>query len=649
MLSKLRHAVGENLISFSSESAADIFLNFTLICITFAFVVLLQLRKKGKCQTEPGLDCMMGALYPNKLVQNTSVLFRYSVPKDDFTFEKNRFIWKFKSWSQCSVTCGIGEQTIVHRCIDKDRREEVDSSNCKFLKPPRKDKVRCTREQCGLTSYNYAMSREFEECDADCGQYGVQKQLYYCERADVKTGEYTPVGMKSCAHIPPPNIVRKCQAPPCNSSVHFRWSVSNTWSDCPCGENNTQTRNATCEKVTSNTTQAGNVETVAETEATECENLPEMPPTSRPCSGPPCEPIFRWTATDKFGACDAACGEAGNHTRLVVCKKVNSQSQNPQMEFSDFRWAATDKFGACNAACGEAGNHTRIVVCKKVNSQSQNPQMEFSEHVADKFCSKHRKPEPEIKQCVGDPCPEPEIHFQWNITGTWSDCPCGGNSSQSRNVTCQKVTTQQGSKGNVQTIEDTALEDCKNLPETKRFCRSPPCKPTFQWSRAGSYGPCNASCGQTGYQAARLVCEEIVIRDLSGGLKEVTSQADVQFCSKLDKPNVEMKACAGAPCPKPAVHFQWLVSETWSQCPCGKNKRQIRTITCQKLTTRPGVLDKAGSGHVQTTEKTDEKACAHLSDKPAASRKCDGPPCKPTYALSFNCGQIELRCSHTTN
>ncbi|KAK3747376.1 hypothetical protein RRG08_035806 [Elysia crispata] len=543
-------------------------------------------------------------LYPNRVMQNTSVLFRYSVPQDDFTFEKDKFTWKFKTWSECSVTCGAGKQTIVHKCVEIDSGEETDESHCSILKAPRKDTVRCTRQNCGLIRYNYAMLNDFDECNAQCGKSGTQTQMYYCERAESMTGVYTPVYMEFCAHLEPPKIVRRCQAGPCNGSVHFQWLISETWSDCPCGENNIQTRNITCQKVTIKITSEGKIETVEETDKMDCEKLPEKPPKSRSCNGLPCEPIFRWIITDSYSQCDAACGEIGQQVRELVCEQVTFKTLSGATE-------------------------------------------EILEQADDQFCSKIQKPEVDIRACDGDPCPTPATHFQWLVSETWSDCPCGNNNTQTRNVTCQIVTTKMVSEGKVKTVEDTDTSECDQLPEkpsTSRPCNGLPCEPVFRWITTDDYSLCDAACGETGQQVRELVCERVTFKKLSGEIKEVLEQTDNQLCSKIQKPEADMKVCVGDPCPTPATQFQWLVSETWSDCPCGNNNTQTRNATCQIVSSKMTL-----EGKVVTVEEADTMECEKLPEKPSTRRSCNGQPCEPVFRwiTTDNYSQCDAACGET--
>ena len=37
-----------------------------------------------------------------------SVEFRYTVDKNDFTYESTKYTWKYVDWTPCSVSCGKG-------------------------------------------------------------------------------------------------------------------------------------------------------------------------------------------------------------------------------------------------------------------------------------------------------------------------------------------------------------------------------------------------------------------------------------------------------------------------------------------------------------------------------------------------------------
>ncbi|CAG5119057.1 unnamed protein product, partial [Candidula unifasciata] len=164
-------------------------------------------------------------VYPNKVMTNTTVHFSYTVHKSDVTLEMNKFKWKFEKWSACSVTCGQGVQTIVHGCYDKDSDAKVDDESCSLLKPPRKDEVKCVREACGNIRYNYAMSNDYEECDAKCGQDGVQAQKFYCERLFENNGTYEPASAHYCEHLAKPTHTRHCTGKECETKESMSCSV----------------------------------------------------------------------------------------------------------------------------------------------------------------------------------------------------------------------------------------------------------------------------------------------------------------------------------------------------------------------------------------------------------------------------------------
>ena len=50
-----------------------------------------------------------------------------------------------------------------------------------------------------------------------------------------------------------------------------------------------------------------------------------------------------------------------------------------------------------------------------------------------------------------------------------------------------------------------------------------------------------------------MICEKVMAKTVSGEAKEYIERVDYQFCSKIQKPEVEMKECVGAPCPTPSM------------------------------------------------------------------------------------------------
>ncbi|XP_067671402.1 A disintegrin and metalloproteinase with thrombospondin motifs 3-like isoform X2 [Haliotis asinina] len=170
-------------------------------------------------------------LFPAGHLAPASVTYAYTVNKDDHTLEKTKYKWKFTKWSECSVTCGTGVQTIMHGCFDKNTDERLNDEMCSFLDLPRQDQATCHRESCDQIRYIWAMFNNFSDCSASCGDRGYKLQMYGCERNYPNaTTEYVPHHF--CEKVAPPNETVECNRFPCI----LNWSVGE-WSECSktCG------------------------------------------------------------------------------------------------------------------------------------------------------------------------------------------------------------------------------------------------------------------------------------------------------------------------------------------------------------------------------------------------------------------------------
>ena len=46
---------------------------------------------------------------PRRKNSIASVKYKYTVPKDDYSYEAMLYEYKYEGWSECSVTCGTGK------------------------------------------------------------------------------------------------------------------------------------------------------------------------------------------------------------------------------------------------------------------------------------------------------------------------------------------------------------------------------------------------------------------------------------------------------------------------------------------------------------------------------------------------------------
>ncbi|BFZ03140.1 hypothetical protein BsWGS_06179 [Bradybaena similaris] len=419
-------------------------------------------------------------VYPNKVMESTSVHFNYTVHKSDVTLEMNKYKWKFEKWSTCSVTCGQGVQTIIYGCYDKDSDAKVNDESCSLLKPPRKDEVRCVREACGEIRYNYAMSNNYEECDAKCGQTGVQVQKFYCEKLFQNNGTYEPASARYCEHLIKPNITRLCNGKECATKERFQWLAFETWTECPCGGPGIETRDVYCEKVIY--TVNGEAPDVVERVSLDlCRGVPGKLESNRPCKGKPCVPKFQWV-------------DSGLHT-------------------------------ACSAPCGENGTQEAILECEQITITSG---VEFFEIADEHFCADIPRPETDIRTCTSPACEDQSEAYEWQATEQWTDCSaeCGKNGTQIRLYHCQKV----GQQNTDNTFNEEFCQADQKLNET-RGCSGPLCP--LKWSTE-KWSECSVTCGR-GKHYRNVFCGDPHTEDDDYRCTD-TPPATSKFCYRKDCP-----------------------------------------------------------------------------------------------------------------
>ncbi|XP_043941316.1 A disintegrin and metalloproteinase with thrombospondin motifs 12 [Protopterus annectens] len=172
---------------------------------------------------------------------NPGIRFEYTIRKvTEAEHEVNNqdYIWKYGTWTECSVTCGAGIKKQMVHCVRKGRGL-VNEKLCKAATRPKDKEMKCTQQDCPARWWTGI----WQKCSATCGPTGVMKRTVLCTKS-VGTDEQV-LQVKECQHLPMP----KSQVS-CNRDVlcPSNWTVSN-WSECTvtCG-GGVRTRSVTCLK-----------------------------------------------------------------------------------------------------------------------------------------------------------------------------------------------------------------------------------------------------------------------------------------------------------------------------------------------------------------------------------------------------------------
>ncbi|XP_025061578.1 A disintegrin and metalloproteinase with thrombospondin motifs 16 isoform X2 [Alligator sinensis] len=139
--------------------------------------------------------------------------------------------WSVGNWSECSLTCGTGEQLRQIRCVQRIRYkpEPVSYSFCPVPAP-------ISRQICNTQSCSPAWSvGPWSECSRTCGK-GWRKRTVVCKstnpspRAQILTDAACTTELK-------PKTQEACLLKRCHKQKKLQWFVS-TWSECSvtCGK-----------------------------------------------------------------------------------------------------------------------------------------------------------------------------------------------------------------------------------------------------------------------------------------------------------------------------------------------------------------------------------------------------------------------------
>ncbi|KAI5101712.1 A disintegrin and metalloproteinase with thrombospondin motifs 12, partial [Silurus meridionalis] len=165
------------------------------------------------------------------LFQETNLGVRY-----EFIMKKNtsgdndllepQYLWKYGAWTECSATCGQGEQQQPVRCFRADVGV-VDEELCDGETRPEDRHRHCKDMDCPARWWVGG----WQSCSASCGSNGVRKRTVLCVRT--VAGEERVLHPGDCRKLPRPKAVVSCNR---NVTCGSAWTVGN-WSQCSltCG------------------------------------------------------------------------------------------------------------------------------------------------------------------------------------------------------------------------------------------------------------------------------------------------------------------------------------------------------------------------------------------------------------------------------
>uniref|UniRef100_A0A8C0Y126 ADAM metallopeptidase with thrombospondin type 1 motif, 12 n=1 Tax=Cyprinus carpio carpio TaxID=630221 RepID=A0A8C0Y126_CYPCA len=161
------------------------------------------------------------------------LLFREANPgvKYEYTIKRSRplgneilepeHIWKYGAWTDCSTTCGLGEQHQPVRCFEAEVGV-VEETLCDPSTRPDDRHRKCKNIDCPARWWVGG----WQTCSATCGPNGVKKRTVLCIRT--VAGEERVLHPGDCKQLLKPKPVVPCNRDvPCGSE----WTVGN-WSEC---------------------------------------------------------------------------------------------------------------------------------------------------------------------------------------------------------------------------------------------------------------------------------------------------------------------------------------------------------------------------------------------------------------------------------
>jgi hypothetical protein len=449
--------------------------------------------------------------------------------------------WAHGLWSDCSVTCGVGVQT----------REVSCSATLGCVGDQPASEQACFQQVCPCIVYGWKAGT-WSDCTNSCGK-GEQSRSVLC------VDDFGSVADESLCTADKPETTEDCQAFTADNCEpdNYVWHTT-SWSSCSvtCGSG-IQTRDVYCP-------------------AGENECIDEKPDDSTTCDA--VEPFctkYVWRASG-YSACSATCGD-GKETQSIWCYETIEH--------------VTVDDGYCLEAVGEGPSTSRVceVYTEDCNVYKQGPWSDCSTTCGEGIKTREIECGLVDGQCTGDslsiiPCysSSSECSFDW-LVSEWGQCSATcGMGEQTRTYTC--IT------GSGHIVEDSECEEnVGTAPPTTQSCDSGvECED--EWA-LGEWSDCSLTCG-LGVQTREVVC-----------LSHSTGEAiDGSNCG----PNtpISQKCCLESDC------LVWVVSSTWGTC---VNGEQARLVTCRSTVDDARYADNACTDEEAGSPPDSTQSCTSSS------------------------------------
>uniref|UniRef100_A0A3Q1AQ35 Peptidase M12B domain-containing protein n=1 Tax=Amphiprion ocellaris TaxID=80972 RepID=A0A3Q1AQ35_AMPOC len=558
--------------------------------------------------------------------RNPGLKFEYVIKKPKDTQNEVLepiYTWRHGAWTDCSTTCGLGEQHQPVRCFEMDVGV-VDESLCDPGSRPQDRHRKCKNMDCPARWWVGG----WQQCTTTCGSEGLRKRTVLCVRT--VSGEERVLHPVECKHLLKPKPVVPCNRDvPCGQE----WAVG-TWEECPvtCG-GGVRSRTVTCalpSKTTCDPTTKPRSRSLCALQSCPNSSLRRRP-------GPP--PKYRRIYPPKINSTKPPGSSTWAPDMITLLRRGQRRRKrkgllismfSPQLHHSENFLNQPHQHHRCSSHPLYKQVH---LLCTQPELQPQLPtpphtpalkhgQRPLNTHPAptprhcsttcgigaiwrtvmcssqkEVDCANMKRPEP-ARTCHLQPC------ATWQ-SGSWSKCPndCASVGRRYRDVQCIDSQSKRP-------LRPFHCQNVSSRPLNSLVC---PHKSCMTWSTS-PWGPCSGSCGE-GVRERLVYCPE------------------PHRCSATLRPN-STELCSLKPC----THWK---TEDWEECSvsCGGGQQQ-RAVSCVSE---------------QDSALMPNSLCEKIS-KPETVSRCLtssytpsflGPVCKKNTMSSRFCDKLKLlgRCS----